>query len=383
MAIQPSPLALAFAALTVICLTGWLMDLGYVAFVSAENRIPLVDSTGSEHAGHGVFSVLASFAATEFQNTTTSLLTFDIRQFILHFVNSVHRSAQALIWAFRYHTIYSAIFFAVALVALSLAGGAICRLTALQFARQKRAGLTQTFRFARKRLTSFVTAPIGPLVIVLLLGLPIVLLGLLGNIPVAGELLAGLLLPLALVLAPWIAVVLVGQAAGLGLMFPAIAYEDSDSFDAISRSFSDVYARPWRMGFYTLTAAVYGAACYLFVRFFAFVLLWVSRGFLQLGLRDEKLQAIWPAPTAVDLLGTAAAPQTWSIGLGAVLVRFWVLVILGLTISFVISFYFTANTIIYALMRNRVDGTELDEIYEIPEEAVQFESLEPTGATSE
>jgi hypothetical protein len=34
----------------------------------------------------------------------------------------------------------------------------------------------------------------------------------------------------------------------------------------------------------------------------------------------------------------------------------------GLMVSFVISFYFSANTIIYALMRNRVDKTALTEV---------------------
>jgi hypothetical protein len=393
MAIQPSRLAVAFAALTVICLTGWLMDLGRTVLVSAQDPIPPANSLSSERTGTGVFGALANVAAREFQATTDSLLALDIRQFVLNLANSARRSAQALIWAFRYHTIYSVVFFAVALVALSMAGGVICRLSALQFARGERRGLMQGCRFAARKLASLVIAPIGPLVIAMLLGLPILLLGLAGNIPVVGELLTGLLLPLALILAPFIVIVLVGEAAGLGLMFPAVAYEDSDFFDAIGRSFSSVYAGPWRMGFYALVAALYGAACCLFVRFFAFTLLWVTRGFLQVGLRDEKLQAIWPQPGSADLLGiTAAAPETWSLWLGALLVRIWILVIVGLTVSFVISFYFTANTIIYALMRNRVDGTGLDEVYEAPEEGGPESSdpkvaaggmVEPTGTTSE
>jgi len=146
------------------------------------------------------------------------------------------------------------------------------------------------------------------------------------------------------------------------------------------------------MGFYTLVAAVYGAACYLFVRFFAFALLWVTAGFLQLGLRNAKFHAIWPQPSSIGFLGAAAEPQTWSLWLGAFFVRIWVLMIAGLTVSFIISFYFTANTIIYALMRNRVDGTGLDEVYEGPEEAtsedagpkiVAGDTTEPADATSE
>ena len=153
-------------------------------------------------------------------------------------------------------------------------------------------------------------------------------------------------------------------------MFPAIAYEDSDSFDAISRSFSSVYAQPWRMGFYSLVAAVYGAICYLFVRFFVFLLLWATYGFLQFGMSDRKLQTIWPEPSFDYLLGTAAvAPEEWSLWVGALLVRIWVLAVVGLMVSFVISFFFSASTIIYALMRNQVDGTPLDEVYDDSGEA--------------
>jgi hypothetical protein len=219
----------------------------------------------------------------------------------------------------------------------------------------------------------------------------------LGNIPYAGELLTGLLLPLSLILAPFIAVILIGAAAGLNLLFPAIAYEDSDFFDAISRCVSSVYAKPWRLGFYTLAAAVYGAACYLFVRFFTFALLGLTYGFLQIGLEDAKLQAIWSQPTFFDLAGASpVAPKVWSLGLAALLIRIWVLGVIGVMISFLISFYFTASTIIYALMRNRVDGTELSELYEAPEEAPVIEQTsipatesptthvaESTGTTSE
>jgi len=366
MAIQPTRLAFAFAAVALICLTGWLMDLNRtvvvltgptpaagiaetteldVYMVSRSELRNLLGSPPPDAGRTGVFATLRrSFAI---QCRSGNLLGCLL----------------ALVWAFTYHTLYSVVFFAVVLVVLSAAGGAICRLTALQFAHGRRLSLGEAWRFSTKRITSLVGAPIGPLVIALLLGVPIVAFGALGNIPVVGELLTGLLLPLGLVVGPFIAVLLIGAVGGFSLLSPAIAYEDSDFFDAISRSFSNVYARPWRMIFYTLTAAAYGAICCLFVRFFAFLVLWVTRGFLQVGLRDEKLAAIWPAPSFGNLLGTGAAPDAWSLWLSALFIRIWVLVIIGLTISFFVSFYFSASTIIYALMRNRVDGTNLDEIY--------------------
>ena len=60
--------------------------------------------------------------------------------------------------------------------------------------------------------------------------------------------------------------VALGTAGGFNLMYPTIAVEGSDSFDAISRSFSYIYARPWRMIWYTMVAIVYGALTFLFVR---------------------------------------------------------------------------------------------------------------------
>ena len=382
MAIQPSKLAVAFAAVTVICVTGWLMDLSRTVIVidsppaavygrsmgaerldrtteldlyvmSDAGLQALRESPPADSDRAGVFATLWQFCAVHCRS------------------GNVVRCLRAIVWAFTYHTVYSMVFFAVVLVALSFAGGAICRIAALQFARNERPGLVRAARFARTRLASLIAAPVAPVGIAILLGIPIVALGLIGNIPIVGELLAGLLFPVGLVAGPFIAVVLIGAIAGLNLMAPAVAYEDSDFFDAISRSFSNVYARPWRMAFYTSAAAFYGTVCYLFVRFFTFVVLWVTHGFLQLGLRDEKLQAIWPAPSFDDLLGAAASADGWSLWLAAFLIRIWILAVVGLMISFVISFYFSANTIIYALMRHRVDGTALDEVHVAAEEAAE------------
>lgn len=273
---------------------------------------------------------------------------------------------EALVWAFQYHAVYSIIFFGVMLAVLSLCGGAICRIAALQFAQGEKPGLTEACHFATRKFYSLLTAPLAPLAIIAVVGASIFLLGLIGNLGVVGELSVGLFLPLAFLAAALIAIIAIGTLAGFNLMFPAIAYEDSDCFDALSRSFSYVYAKPWRMGFYTVTATVYGAICYAFVRFFCYLLLQITRLFLQLGFlkQNEKLTQIWPAPNFTDFLGSAEAdPTNWSTWAGTFLIRISVLVVVGLMVSFVISFYFSANTIIYALMRNRVDKTALDEVY--------------------
>ena len=210
-----------------------------------------------------------------------------------------------------------------------------------------------------------------PIGIIIFMGVFIFLLGLIGNIPRIGELIMAVFMLLAFIAGALIAVVFIGAVAGFNLMPPAVAYDGSDCFDAISRSFSYVYARPWRMTFYTAVAAVYGAICYTFVRFFAFLLLWTTHRFLHLGVwvnnsskQINKLPAIWPEPKFTMLVDTSTlATANWSESLSAFLIHLLLWAVIGLIVSFIMSFYFSANTIIYALMRNRVDNTALDDIY--------------------
>jgi uncharacterized membrane protein YgaE (UPF0421/DUF939 family) len=79
--------------------------------------------------------------------------------------------------------------------------------------------------------------------------------------------------------------------------------------------------------------------------------------------------AIWPEPSFSQLAAYSAAAGNWSESIAAFLVYLFVLAIVGLVVSFIISFYFSASTVIYALMRNKVDNTALEEIYTEPEEA--------------
>jgi len=381
MSIQPSKLVLAFAALAVICLTGWLMDTinptvvtsgGVTELDTYRIGVPRQDDRilppAAKGTRTGVFRTLWNFDTRHLHSAVWALFEPNIRRVI----GNLLACFLALVWAFRYHTIYGLIFFAVVLAAMSLAGGAICRIAAMQFARGERPGLTAAVRFSIRKFPSFFTAPITPMIIILVLGAVVMLLGLWGNIPVVGELSVGLLLPFAFAAAAIIAVIAIGTLAGFSLMFPTIAYEDAECFDAVSHSFSYVYAKPWRAGFYTVVAFVYGAIGYVFVRFFAFLLLWITYAFLQVGFmqENEKLHAIWREPTFGDLLGvSAAATADWSTSAAAFLVYFWVLIVVGLVVAFVISFYFSASTIVYALLRKRVDLIPIEDIYTYPEEA--------------
>jgi len=388
MAIQPTKLIIAFLALAIICLAGWIMDFSetVIATEGTQGKITELDIYMTNPAqvdsyiegfkgksqGTGVFSTLWRFSATKFQGAVDSVFAHNIPGVVKNIVDYF----KAVGWALRHHPVYCIIFFIIKLAVISIAGGAICRIAALQFAGGEKPGLTEALRFSIKRFTSFFTAPLVPVGIIIFIGLFIFLLGLIGNIPWAGELIMGIFMLLALIAGALIAVVLIGAFAGFNLMFPAVAYDGSDCFDAISRSFSYVYAKPWRMGFYTAIAAVYGAICYTFVRFFTFLLLGATHRTLQLGVWAEnskevdKLTAIWPKPEFMNLLGSSNVVTTnWAESLAAFLVLLCLLGVVGLVVSFIISFYFSANTIIYSLMRNQVDNTALEDIYKYNDEA--------------
>ena len=397
MAIQPTKLIITFSALAVICLAGWIMDFSKTVGVvrDSEGKIvqtelqiymsnPDPDAVRSaierlEENGDrsGVFSTLWQFAATKFQGAVDSVFAFNVPGV----VGNIADCFKAVVgWALRYHFLYCIIFFVIELAVISIAGGSLCRIAALQFAQGEKPGLTEALRFSTKRFTSFFTAPLAPVGIIIFIGVFIVLLGLVGNIPRAGELIVGICTPLALIAGALIAIVLIGAVVGFNLMFPSVAYDGSDCFDAISRSFSYVYAKPWRMGFYTVIAAIYGAICYTFVRFFAFLLLWVTHWPLQLGVwGNDKLAAIWSEPHFRDLLVPPDwGALNWSQSIAAFLIYLCSLAVVGLLAAFIISFYFSANTIIYSLMRNKVDNTALDDIYTPPDEV----ETEPTTTES-
>jgi len=382
MAVQPSKLIIAFSAVAIICLAGWIMDLSQTVvvtpaaqgkttelqiYMTSPHRVQsFIESHKEQGERTGVFSTLWHFSAVRFQGAVNSLFAFNLPAVAAN----IGEYFKAVGWAMRCHPIYSVIFLVIKLAVLSIAGGSLCRIAALQFARDEKPGLTEALRYSTKKFLSFFTAPLAPVGIIILIGLFIFLLGLIGNIPRAGELIMGICMLPALIVGALIAVILIGTVVGFNLMFPAIAYDGSDCFDAISRSFSYIYSRPWRMGFYTAIAAVYGAICYTFVRFFAFLLLLATRLFLQLGVWVEngkgvdKLTAIWPKPEFMNFFGSSdLAAANWSQSAAAFLIHLFLLLIVALIVSFIISFYFSANTIIYSLMRNRVDNSALEDIF--------------------
>ncbi|MCC6422033.1 MAG: hypothetical protein IT447_01010 [Phycisphaerales bacterium] len=291
-------------------------------------------------------------------------------------------------WLLSQHLLYFVLFTIWFLIVWAIFGGAVARIAAVHVARDEKISVRQALKFSAGKVLSFIFAPIIPLVIILVLGLLVTVVALLGNIPWIGPILIGVPFVLALAAGFVMTLVLIGTVAGFDLMYPTIAVEGSDAFDAISRSFSYIYARPWRLLFYTAVAIIYGALTYLFVRLFIYMVLGITHSFVDLGMFAQAATTrdlwttMWPAPTSLWKLPYDPAVLSMNMGesVGSWFVALWVYLTIALIGAFAISFYFSANTIIYYLMRREVDATELDDVY-VEQLEDDFSEAAPVTAT--
>ncbi len=277
-------------------------------------------------------------------------------------------------WLMWHHTLFFIIYGLLFLVVWAIFGGAIARIAAVHVARDEKLSVRAALVFSASKFLSFVSAPLIPIIIILLVGLIPLVAGGLSSIPYIGPVFyvaMGVLFVILLAAGFVMTLVLIGLIGGLNLMYPTIAVEGSDSFDAISRSFSYVYARPWRMLWYTAVAVVYGALTYLFVRLFIYLMLALTHRFVGAGMfaSAPSTEALWPlmwrGPSGSPTLSYHPVWLTlrWDQAVAAFFIAFWVYLLLAMLGAFAISFYFTSNTIIYYLMRHHVDATEMDDVY--------------------
>lgn len=338
--------------------------------------------------GDGVFITFFNFEAAQVNGVARGVLANNwldvggVKDCILNFI------VWGPAWAFGAHWLFAIIFGLWLLIIWAVFGGAIARISAVQVAREEKISVRQAIGFSINKFLSFLSAPLIPLVIVFVAGSVVALVGM-GLMYVTP--LLGILMILALIAGFVMTLLLIGTFGGLNLMYPTVAVEGSDSFDAISRSFSYVFAKPWRMLWYTLVAVVYGALTYVFVRFVVYLSLILTHffvGWWSVRSADSEYllwSEMWPKPDfwsmpyQIDFMSLSTLSC-----ISAVIIAFWVYIIIALMGAFVISFYFSANTIIYYLMRKEVDATEMDDVYvEQKDEEVTEPAAAPAAPAAE
>jgi hypothetical protein len=300
--------------------------------------------------------------------------------------------------------IYLTIVLVGTLAIWALFGGMITRMAAVQIARREKIGISEAFRFTWNRWTAFFSAPLIPLGIILVIVLLTILYGAFHLIPFFGDIVVdGLLWWLILVAGFAMTVLLIGLV-GWPMMYATISAEGSDSFDALSRSYSYVYQNPWSYLWYAVVALVYGMVLIFFVGLFGSLTVflgkwgvsqtpavdWLNRnpnylfvyapeayGWRDLLMQDSpawKEGAVQPELLRQYFLDN---PQMhWWNRVGAFLVSVWLYLVFLLVLGFGYSYFWTASTVIYLLMRRKVDDTELDEVF-LEEEEPEHPYTEP------
>jgi len=276
-------------------------------------------------------------------------------------------------WFVREHPWLLIVSVVVSLVLWSVFGGVIARQAALEAAGPGADGRDGSdcgaTCFALSRFGRFFFTPLLPLIFVGILAALLMAGGfILFNLPVL-DILGGLLFFGALLLGLALVMLLLLTAAGWPMLYPAIAVDDADVFDAVSRALGYVLGRPWRWLFYSVVAVVYGAITYLFVGVVLFLTVAAAQYFIDAGVIADvngvdRFDLILPKPAPARLThDLASADLNWSGKTAAAIVWFWVTLARGLLLAYAISFFITASTWVYLLLRRAQDGNELDDVY--------------------
>ena len=252
----------------------------------------------------------------------------------------------------------------------AVAGATISRIAAVELTLEERISLRVALRFARARWVSYFWAPLFPLVGVLFIVLCMSLFGWLLRFDL-GLLLMGLIWPLYLLAGLLVVVVLAGLLFGWPLMWSTISVEGTDMFDALSRTYSYVYQRPLHYVFYVCVAALYGLLGWLLVSGAAAAIVYLSFWGASWTAGAERTNDLLASlPSGLFDLSSATDERIANEGdfgalgrTGVRVISFWVGCVGLLALGFVYSYFWTASTAIYLLLRRQTDATEMDEIF--------------------
>lgn len=390
MAVHPSKLMVSLVVVTLLYVGGRAMDwlwgprvypgeLALYSSMSGENFDDWLSQSRADWGSRsGIFQTALTYKVRALQRLVIAVSEMDLGLGQLveqnrHDPNTVVGALEDLVvvlpgWLLRAHPWFTLVYALWAAPLCAVFCGAVARMAALHATRDQRVSAAGALRFAAGRWVWFLLTPLLPLLLAGVLGLALAGGGLvLFNLPVL-EVLGGLLFFLAIGAGLAIACLLALEVAGGHLMYPAVAVEDTDAFDAVSRAFGYVLGRPWRCLFYSFVALAYGAVTFLVVGLVVFMSLWITQRavgawvFREVG-QVNRFEAMLPPPALGDF---AVEPRWAELGASgkaaAGLVWAWVHLTFGLLAAYAVSYYLCASTWVYLLLRRAADECEFDDV---------------------
>ncbi|QDT53846.1 hypothetical protein Pan44_18700 [Caulifigura coniformis] len=254
-----------------------------------------------------------------------------------------------------------------ALVVWAVFGGAIARIAALELAGEGVPSLKEAIEHSTRYLLSTLGGVLLPVVGVALFWGVALGIGMLGLIPGIGPFLTGLFYFVSVICGAILALILIGVAACWPLMYATIAVEGSDAFDALSRSYSYVFGRPWYGLWITIVSLVYGAILLLFLHGAMFFAHSLADHATAGGMGEVANRQLWDT---VPYSEPDAPPLETSVG--GRLRAAWAKGFMALSTVFVYSYFWVAVTIAYFLLRHAEDATPFKKVY--------WPAAEPVGS---
>lgn len=261
-------------------------------------------------------------------------------------------------------------------------GGFITRTAAINLTKDEGLEANKALAFTNKKFLAYLSPCIICILGFLFFAFCNFMGGLAGRIPYVGELLIAIFLPFAILSGFIMVFIIIGSVFGSPLFYPTIGVEGSDSFDAMSRSFSYLYSRPWHYIFYQASAFVYGVLTTAFVWLFGCCMVRTALWAGELGLGSEKFGSIVPVrfesifswPIFMITENTSVTQY-----IAAFVIGVWLIIIFGFIAAYIVSYFFSAQTAIYLILRKKVDDIDVKEVFEEKEEE---EISTPTSSES-
>jgi hypothetical protein len=250
-----------------------------------------------------------------------------------------------------------------ALAVWAFVGGMLSRRAAVALTCEEHVGSGALVQHARSRFFTYFFAPLLLLVGIMMIAGGMGLVGVFLRWDWSLALLGLLGWPLMLLGGLAITYLFIWLALGWPLMWPATSVEGGDSFDALSRSNQYLFQRPLHYLFYVLVAMLVGWLGWLVVSNFAAGVVTLTNWAADWGADSSRWFAQGSNDRAVDELAGPGAEVGALGAFGAAALGFWCDCIKMLAVGYLYSYFWTASTCIYLLLRYDADSTEFDELF--------------------
>lgn len=303
----------------------------------------------------GPFTRLVGGAASGLDNIARGLATLDLWQIGAGLDNLARVGATA-----HDHPVSAVVLSILILLVAAVIGGALARMAACDIALDQRLSAMDALKFAAARWRSLVAAPVIPLVVLTVIALVLLALGwALFSIPaigVVGAIIYGLFLLGGLGLT----ILALAFLLGAPLLTPAVAVESTDAGDAVQRAYSYVLGRTGRLLLYTALLVVCGAVAWTIAS-------WITDSTLGVA---SRLAFAWTgegapyAPPSRSLFGPPGGEGLEGArSVAADIIGVWEKAALALLAGFAVSYFFTASTILYLMVRRVNDEQDIEDIW--------------------